>query len=223
MIRLTQSCMNSCAHPPSRPLTRCETTKFGVSVDSNSRPNVAPAFLLLCGAGVLRLGSHGQVSSETVPLPNQPRLTSFGWLLACFATLGGPLAATRCPDTNHGFSALRRLISPLPKVLSELGWRECCRTLWCPRQLCQNCRLRRALERFAWPALRMGPGAPCRRLVWSLADRTPDRRDSSSPPAVQWFADHSSWCAGRWLRAQQGVVCRPQPILGHRQNRFPLC
>ncbi len=56
----------------------------------------------------------------------------------------------------------RRLISAFRKALSEPEWREGCRTLWCPRRQLQNCRSRRALERFAWPVLRKGLGAPCR-------------------------------------------------------------
>src|ERR1035438_8733652 len=73
----------------------------------------------------------------------------------------------------------------LSKALSEPEWRVCCRTLWCPRRLLQNCRLRRALERFWWPALRKGLGAPCRWLVWSPADRNPDRRGQPAPLAVR--------------------------------------
>ena len=64
--------------------------------------------------------------------------------------------------TPHCCAPTRWLISAFRKARSQLEWRECRRTFWCPRTLFQNCHSRRGLERFGWPALRTGLGAPCR-------------------------------------------------------------
>ena len=58
-----------------------------------------------------------------------------------------------------------RLILGFLKALSEPEWRGCCRTLWYPLRLLQNCRWRRGRESFGWPVLRPDLVAPCRWFV----------------------------------------------------------